>query len=284
MAKPLPSTARRRKIGRVLRQIREDAGLTLNAAGRSMERSGSSLSLIEKGIQQLRLRDLKHILDVYDVAPDTRAALMTLAEQQQQLGWWEEFKDTISPAARDYASLESNATHLDAYEMGFIPGLLQTEDYARVVMHAGQVENNPAQAERFVVYRMARQQILDRTRTPRLHVVIDEAALRRKRGRRQVMQEQLVKLIEQSRRDDISLQVLPFDVESDPGDVTSFQILDIGRPAVLSTVLIDHLTGSWFMEEESIIAAYRASFRRLSAAALGELDSQKLVQRIVSDL
>jgi len=284
MAESPPSTARLRKIGRTLRRIREDAGLTLNAAGRRMERSGSSLSLIEKGAQGLRLRDLKHILDVYDVDPDTRHALMTLAAQQHRSGWWDDFKDTVSPAARDYTSLENSADSIDWAEAGFIPGILQTEDYARAVIRAGLPEGQLSKAERLVAYRMAGQQLLSRPQAPRLRFVIDEAALRRIRGGRQVMRVQLNEMIERSRSDNITVRVVPFDCEVDPGYIGPFQILDVGRPPLLSVVLTDHLTGRSIIEDDSDITAYRAKFAKISAAALNENDSRTLIQQISSDL
>jgi transcriptional regulator with XRE-family HTH domain len=282
MAESPPSTARLRKIGRVLRQIREEAGLTLNAAGRRIERSGSSLSLIEKGTQLLRLRDLKHILDVYDVDSDTHHALMTLAAQQHQHGWWEDFKDTISPAARDYASLEWSATHLDAFEMGFIPGLLQTEDYARSIVRSDLREAKSDKLERFLEFRMERQQILDRPAPPQLRLVIDEAALRRTRGSRAVMHEQLRKLLDSSQKPHITIQALPLSCVDDLEVSATFWMLDINRPPLLSTVLLTHLTGRLHLESESDLERYRSAFEQLRASALSEADSQALIERIVS--
>ncbi|MFC5746087.1 helix-turn-helix domain-containing protein [Actinomadura rugatobispora] len=284
MAESPPSTARLRKIGRTLRQIREEAGLTLNAAGRRIERSGSSLSLIEKGTQLLRLRDLKHILDVYDVDPDTHHALMTLAAQQHQQGWWDDFKDTIPADALDYTSLENDATHLDAFEMGFIPGLLQTEDYARSIVRSDLEEAQTSKMDGFLAFRMRRQQILDRSAPPRLRLVIDEAALRRTRGGRTVMREQLFKLLDDSQRQHITVQVLPFSCREDPGVTATFWMLDVGRPPILSSVLITHLTGRLHLEGKADLERYSAAFDRLRTSALTEPDSQSLIKRLVSDL
>ncbi|XVQ13909.1 helix-turn-helix domain-containing protein [Spirillospora sp. CA-255316] len=282
MAESPPSTARLRKIGRTLRQIREEAGLTLNAAGRRIERSGSSLSLIEKGTQLLRLRDLKHILDVYDVDPDTHRALMTLAAQQHQHGWWEDFKDIASRSDLDIASLERDATTLDSIETGFIPGLLQIEDYALAIMRAHVPEITPAKADRFVAFRMARQQILDRADPPHVRLVLDEAALRRGRGAPEVMRAQLQRLLHESERERVSLRVLPFASTADPGVNESFWLLNIGKPSILSTVLITYLTGRLLLEDDASIDRYREAFRHIRAAALCETRSRDLIQRIIS--
>ncbi|MFI0349552.1 helix-turn-helix domain-containing protein [Actinomadura sp. 9N407] len=284
MAEPPPSTARLRKIGRTLRQIREDAGHTLKYAGRLIERSDSSLSLIEKGTQQLRLRDLKHILDVYGVGPDVHHALMTLAEQQQQSGWWEDFKHTVSPAALDHASLESSASTIDLSETSLIPGLLQTEDYARSVIRAGLIGDQLARTDRLVAYRMARQQALKSGHLLRLKVTIDEAALRRIRGGRQVMRAQLGKIVEEADRDNIKVHVLPFACEIDPSYIGSFQIISISRPAILSVVLMDHLTGRWILEEKSDVASYHEKFTHVVNTALDETRSRALIQGIASEL
>lgn len=124
------STVRLRKIGRDLRALREESGHTLKTAGRHLERSLSSLSCIENGLQWLRLRDLGFILDQYKVPTHLRAALMTLAEQELQSGWWDDYKDLISPQALGYASVEWDTADLISTETTFIPGILQTEDYA----------------------------------------------------------------------------------------------------------------------------------------------------------
>jgi hypothetical protein len=209
---------------------------------------------------------------------------MTLAEQQQQPGWWEDFKDTVSPGGIDYASLESDATHLDAFEMGFIPGLLQTEDYARSIIRSDLNEPKSGKLERYLSFRMARQQILDRPVPPELRLVLDEAALRRTRGGHAVMQEQLRKVLEHARKPHITLQVRPFSCADDPDVTASFWILDINRPPILSTALITHLTGRLLIECAADLTRYSAAFDRLRASALSEPHSQALIERILSGL
>lgn len=284
MSEETPSSARLRRIGRTLRDLRESQRLTLKAAGRRIERSSGSLSLIENGLQPLRLRDLKHILDVYEVPADLHAALMELAHQSRQDGWWTNFKDLLSPPDLDYASLEYDATDLDAFEMGFVPGLLQTEEYARAIMRSDLAEAQPARASRFVAFRMARQRILDKSTPPRLRVVLDEAALRRVRGGPQVMRAQLNRLLDESHRDHVTVQVLPFSCTTDPGVSDTFWTLDIGQPAIFSAVLITHLNGRWILENEADIIRYRDAFERVRAVALSETDSRALIHRVISAL
>jgi transcriptional regulator with XRE-family HTH domain len=278
------SSARLRHIGRTLRKIREDEGKTLSAVRRRLDRSPASLSAIENGLQPLRPRDLKYILYEYEVTDPLRGNLVELAEQEREKGWWLDFKDVLSPAALDYVSLEDHMAAIDVAEIAFIPGLLQTEAYARAVMLAGSRESRLDMVDRFVEFRMARQQVLRKPEPPRMRVTIDEAVLLRSRGGSDVMRAQLMRLIEESQRGNISLRVLPFSGVADPGFVGPFQVLDIGRPAILTLVFVDHLSGQWIVEEDTEINQYREKFERARGVALPETESRDLIHRIVSGL
>ncbi|MGH3391045.1 MAG: helix-turn-helix domain-containing protein [Actinomadura sp.] len=279
------SSARLRRIGRTLRELREEKGITLKTAGRRVERSSGSLSLIENGLQPLRLRDLKHILDVYEL-PDNalRAGLMQLADQARQTGWWTAFKDLATSSDLDYASLEFDATVLDSVDTQFIPGLLQTEDYARAIMRSSLTEGLLEKADQWVAFRMARQQILRSPNPPQLRAIIDKAALRRVKGGAEVMRAQLHRLVEESDHGHITVQVLPFSCTADPGVNGTFTMLEIGQPSVFGTVLIDHLTGRLTLDDETDLVRYRETFERASVVALSETDSRTLIQRITSGL
>ncbi|MCW2939910.1 MAG: DNA-binding protein [Actinomycetia bacterium] len=281
------SSTRLRRIGRALRELREESGSTLKKTGRQVERSGSSLSLIENGLQPLRSRDLKHLLDVYSADPTLRAALMTLVEQEiehKQHGWWLAFGDLLSAADRDYASLEYDASALDAVETRFVPGLLQTAEYTRAIIRSNPAMPRSEHAEQYVEYRMARQRILRRDDPPRLRVVIDEAALRRARGGPAVMRAQLHRLLEESHRESISLQVLPFSCTTETGVSAAFWTLEIGYPSILTVTLITHVTGRLLLEEERDLDAYREAFRRVREVSLSESESRAVIHRIISEL
>ncbi|WP_412517103.1 helix-turn-helix domain-containing protein [Actinomadura madurae] len=284
MSEATLSTTRRRKIGRVLRQLREEAGYTLKTAGKQLERSPSSLSQIENGVQWLRLRDLGFILDQYNVPTDLRAALMTLSEQDRQPGWWDAYRDLVSPEAIDYASVENNAARIMITETTYIPGLLQTEAYASA-LHQRQVpENPPEQIERWVAFRLARQQILQRSRVPRLDVTVDEAALRRVRGGRHVMRSQLRRLLNEMEKDYLHLHVLPLDVDPGPAYGGQFDLLEIGSPAILSIVLTDHLTGRWLLEGDTEVSRYKVKCIEVQSSALCQNASRDAIERIISEL
>lgn len=283
MTDTAPSTVRLRKIGRVLRRFREESGHTLKTAGRLLERSASSLSSIENGVQWLRLRDLGHILDQYNVPADLRAALMTLCEQELQPGWWDAYKDLISHEARDRVSLEHYASRIITTETTFIPGLLQTEDYARAVIRGIAPKQPPTSVERYVEFRLARQRILSDPPSPNLDVILDEAVLRRMRGGRHVMQSQLRRLLNQSELDNVALHVLPFAV--DPGNeyAGQFELVDVGAPPILSVGLTEHLIGQWTIEDDAGVLQYRNTFEQTRCLSLSETASRDLINRIISE-
>ncbi|MFA1548153.1 helix-turn-helix domain-containing protein [Actinomadura chokoriensis] len=283
MSEATLSTTRRRKIGRVLRQLREESGYTLKTAGSRLERSPSSLSQIENGVQWLRLRDLGFILDRYNVPTDLRAALMTLAEQDRQPGWWDAYKDLVTPEALDRASLEHDASRIISTETTFIPGLLQTESYARAVNFTRVPVRPDDVIDRYVAFRLARQKILRRDRPTSLEVVLDEAVLRRIRGGRQVMRSQLRRLLNESEQEHVLLQVLPLSVDPGPAYVGQFQLTELGNPTILSTVLTDHFTGQWILEDDKDIYQYHEKFTDLRTSALPESPSRELINRIISE-
>jgi transcriptional regulator with XRE-family HTH domain len=264
--------------------MREESGYTLKTAGHRLERSASSLSIIEKGMQSLRLRDLRHILDTYGAPPDLHQALMTLAEQEQHPGWWNDFKDLVTHQDRDYASLERDAAQLHGVETRFIPGLLQTEDYARAIAHSDPGERDANRTERFVAFRMGRQAILRSPHPPSMRMVLDEAALRRPWGGPDVMRIQLGSLLEKSHEDYVDLQVLPLSCAAESQVSGNFWLLDIGDPPIFSSILVDHIAGRWILEDEEDLRRYRKAFTRASSVALGESGTRALIEQIISEL
>ncbi|MEO3823734.1 helix-turn-helix transcriptional regulator [Actinomadura sp. B10D3] len=284
MSEATLSTTRRRKIGRVLRQLREEAGYTLKTAGKQLERSPSSLSQIENGVQWLRLRDLGFILDQYNVPTDLRAALMTLNEQDRQPGWWDAYKDLVTPEALDRVSLEHDASQILVGETTFIPGLLQTEAYAHTVIQGITPKHSETVIERFVEFRLARQNVLHQDPVTKLDVVLDEAALRRMRGGRQVMRSQLRRLVNQSELENVQLSILPLAIDAGSDYAGQFELLDVGRPPILTVVLTEHLAGQAIIEASPETAHYRVTFEQIRSLSLSETASRDLINEIISEL
>lgn len=193
MATLATPTVRLRRLGAELKRIREDAGLSLDAAGVRLGRSASSLSKIENGRVVLPRRDLTYILDCYDVTDEPlREMLYALARDGRKKGWWRRYADTLSPAAQDYMSLEADAAAVRTFQPLVVPGLLQSESYARAVIEAG-IPLGPRNVDRLLSIRMARQALLSAPSPPQIWLIIWEAVLRHTIGGRGVMAEQLAR-------------------------------------------------------------------------------------------
>ena len=278
---PREPSVRNRRIGMELRKMREERNLTLRAAGRLLERSPGSLSGIENG-QGVRARDLEYILGKYGIEdPAYREALLELARTARKSGWWHRHTRDLSPAAMDFISLEADANLIQTYEIIAIPGLLQTPDYASVLIEAGEP---PDGVERAVGIRIARQHILARPDAARFHFVVGEAALRYRVGGAEVMRAQLRRLLEISENDHVTIQVLPFEAGGHPGFSGPFTIVEIGTRGKLRVVRTQTPERMSYVEDVEDVRRFCVRFDRLSSAALPEADTQVLIHRIRSEL
>ena len=197
-------------LGARLRRLRQAAGITRDSAGNAIRASGSKISRLELGRTGFKQRDVSELLTLYGVADDAeRAVLLSLARQASSAGWWHTYSEVLPAWFEPYLGLEQAASVIRSYDVQFIPGLLQTPDYARAVARLADGLSE-AGADQLVELRMRRQQVLHRENPPHLWVVIDETALRRPIGGRAVMLAQVDHLIRMSRRAHITIQVMPF--------------------------------------------------------------------------
>ena len=197
-------------VGARLRRLRHAAGITRDDAGQAIRASGSKMSRLELGRTGFKPRDVSDLLTLYGLTDDAeRATLLGLASQANAPGWWHSYSDILPAWFEPYLGLEQAASVIRSYEVQFIPGLLQTPDYARAVARLSDGISE-ADAQQRVTLRMHRQQVLHRARPPHLWAVIDEAALRRPIGGRAVMAAQVEHLVMMSRRGHITIQVMPF--------------------------------------------------------------------------
>jgi transcriptional regulator with XRE-family HTH domain len=203
-------TAVRILLGARLRKLREAAGVSREDAGYAIRGSESKISRLELGRTGCKLRDVGDLLDLYQVSEGERATLLAMADSANAIGWWQQYGDAVPAWFAPYLGLEQAAEVIRCYEVQFVPGLLQTRDYARAVLQITAGENPELDTEQQVVVRMRRQQVLHRPRPPRLWAVIDEAALRRPIGGAAVARAQLEHLIEIARFSHVSIQVAPF--------------------------------------------------------------------------
>ena len=182
MAGTQSPTVRRRRLALELRRLRESAKLTCEEVAEQLECSASKISRVETGRVSVSPRDVRDMLQIYGVPESQREGLVQLARDSRQKGWWHAYSDTIQPHFATYLGLESAASEIRIYEVSLIPGLLQTEEYARTVISAGMVNSPRDDIERQVKLRMARQPTLTRDDPPKVWAVLDEAALRRRVG------------------------------------------------------------------------------------------------------
>ncbi|GAA2722255.1 helix-turn-helix transcriptional regulator [Actinocorallia aurantiaca] len=274
--RPSP-TVRSKRLARELRRLREERNLTIEqvATLAGNEWNPSTLGRWENGDRRIRPADLRGLLDVYEVADGARETLMTLAREARQRGWWQVYGDVLPSEYSSYIGLETEARSMRTYQQQLIPGIVQTEDYARAVIRATRPDDNDAAIDRRVAVRMDRQAVLEGKRPMSLWAVLDEAAVRRMVGGPQVMRAQLDRLAEIAERPGIQLQVLPFSVGAHAAMASSFVILGFESPDP-DVVYIDTGTSALFIEATTDVAAYRLTFDHLRASALAPGESQRL--------
>lgn len=215
MTMPGSPAVRRRRLAAELRAIRESTGKSGDRVAAALRWSPSKISRYELARTGLKVRDVEQLLDYYKVGDPRRALLLALAEDAAQKGWWEEHADKLSADYRQFIGYEHEASSILIWHVEVVPGLLQAESYARHIIRSyNQVEPTaPGLIERLVRVRMRRQQVLAREPAPRLSVVLDESALLRRVGDDAVMREQMENLARESDRPNVSLRVLPLDMQ-----------------------------------------------------------------------
>ncbi|MFV2020776.1 helix-turn-helix domain-containing protein [Micromonospora sp. LOL_023] len=284
------SMAARRRLGRLLTELREAKAITQEAAAEYIERVPSTLYRMETGKPGVRIRikqDIHGLCELYEVDAPTREALVQLAETTKIKGWYQPYHDLLVQTNFDsYIGLEQDASEIDTFESQLVPGLLQTERYARALVSVpDNRERDADEVERRVRMRLRRQEILTRTDPVRLDAVLSEAVLRQVVGGPAVMIEQLRHLATSSERPNITLRVLPFAAGLHDGLVSgSFVILrfpdDIESPVVYSDVL---LGGLWF-EAPSEVARFGRALTSISESALDQPASRDMIEQTAKEL
>jgi transcriptional regulator with XRE-family HTH domain len=283
MASAQSPTVRRRRLALELRRLREAAKLTCEEVAERLECSASKISRVETGRVSVSPRDVRDMLEIYGAPPDQRDSLVQLARDSRQKGWWHAYGDTVQPHLATYLGLESAAVEIRMYEVSLIPGLLQTEDYARAVIAAGTVNSPRADVERQVALRMERQR-LTRTSPPKVWAVLDEAALRRQVGGPEVMRMQLEYLLELTNLPNVSLQVIPFFGGAHPAMGRPFVILVFGERIDPDVVYLEDLTSALWVENVDEVDRYNVFFNHLRATALSFEDSAGLITSVLKQM
>ena len=244
-------------LGAHLRALRQRRGITREAAGRAIRGSHAKISRLELGQVGIKERDLEDLLTLYGATDEqARADCLALARQARTPGWWHQYSDVLADWFALHIGLEEAASVIRTYEVQFLPGLLQTEDYARAVIRLGYPNEEARTIDRMVELRMARQRLLRREGAPKLWAVVDEAVLRRPFGGPAVMRRQLEHLLEVAALPSVTLQVAPFAVGGIAAAGTPVTILRFPEPELPDTVYLEQLTGAVYLDKRADVDQY----------------------------
>jgi hypothetical protein len=277
-------TIRRMLVGAQLRRLRTGVGLTREAAAKAIRASEWKIHRLENGQVGFKERDIVDLLALYGVTdPDEVAAFLVLTREANAPGWWQRYGDVLPPWFRTYVDLESAATLIRTYEGQFVPGLLQTDDYIRALVHGAHLES-AEEVGRRVRLRMARQTLLTREDPPRLWAVVDEAALRRPVGGREVMRGQLERLLDASKLPNVTLQVLPFGAGAHSAMVGAFSILRFADQQLPDVVYLEHLTSALYLDKRDEVERYLDVMELLCIDSEPPAKTMDLLAKILNEL
>lgn len=285
------STVPRRQLGRYLHELREKAGLSVKVAAQQLERSGPTIWRIETGQTAVRSLEVEAMCRLYGASADLTEALMALARETKARGWWQSYGDAVPEWFDLFVGLEAAAKQLSWYESELVPGLLQTEDYARTLITADHPEEDDAEIERRVRLRIARQAILRRPIDPPvLQVALRESVLRCPVGGAKVMAEQLKRLAEASELPNVSLRLVSFAAGFQLGMLSgSFIILRFplnggGAESEPPTVYTDLFTGALYLDKPGEIERYSRAFGEIWETALEDAASRDLIRQSAEEM
>jgi transcriptional regulator with XRE-family HTH domain len=277
-------TVRRRRLAAELRRLREDRELTIDHVARELEMHPTTLSRIETGRRGILPRDLKPILEIYGIPGEERENLLTLARQARTRGWWQSYGDLLPSEYSTLIGLEAEAAEIRTYQHQLVPGLLQTEDYARAVIRIFRPSDTGAEIDWRVNVRMERQSRLSNEPPLSLWVVLDEAVLRRTVSGPAVMRRQLQHLAEIAEHPGVTLQVLPFAAGEHAAMVSPFVILRFPEPLDPDVVYLENHTSGLYVEEPPEVARYTLVYDHLAAMALSPRESIALLAQVAEGL
>ncbi len=272
-------------LGSQLRKLRESKGITREAAGYEIRASGSKISRMELGRVSFKERDVTDLLTMYGVSDSAeRDALIGLARQANNPGWWQHFGDVLPTWFQAYLGLEAAASLIRTYEIQFVPGLLQTPDYARAVIMLGHAGASADEINRRVDVRLQRQQILTRSGGPQLWAVIDEAVLRRPIGGVDVMRAQIEALIEASKLPGVRLQIIPFLAGGHAAAGGPFAILRFPEPELPDVVYVEQLTSAIYLDKREDVDHYAMAMERVCIDAEAPNHTPEILGKLLNEV
>lgn len=276
-------TIARWQLGSQLKALREAVGLSHLHVAEVLGCSESKIYKIEGGDVGIGRGDLMLMLDSYKVADEAvRRSILDLQKQGKQRGWWSRY-GTLPNNYAMYVGLEGAATTVRNFELAVVPGLLQTEEYARTVISA-YWPDSPDESERYVRLRMERQRCLAEDPPLNYWSIVDESVLHRETGNKEIMRKQLLHLVELSERPNITIQVLPFSEGWHPGTFGSFNILEFPEAIHTPVVYVETIAGDAYLERQDEIRRVSLAYTRLHVAALSASKSRELIAAAAKNL
>jgi hypothetical protein len=272
-------TLQRRRLGNEIRRLRETAGLAIDQVATQLYCSNSKIFRIEAGQVSATVRDVRDIIDFCGVNSEQRDALLALANQARQKAWWHAYKGM--PTLKMFVSYETAAASISDFQAIVIPGLLQVEEYAQLVIGDLMPNSDVQEIEHRVKFRMARQSLLTEVDPPEYRAILDEAVLRRVVGDRGIMRHQLHHLVEVSSLPNVTLQIVRFTAGSITSITGGFVILSFFGLDEPDIVHIEHTRGDLYFEGIEETKQHRQMFDQLQALALSSEDSVALLMELL---
>jgi transcriptional regulator with XRE-family HTH domain len=270
-------------VGARLRRLREERGISRADAGYTIRASESKMSRLELGRVAFKERDVSDLLMLYGVTdPEQRDAVLLMVEEANRPGWWRDYEDVMPNWFQNYVGLEEAAAAVRSYETHFVPGLLQTEDYARAVIASALPPPKGRDLDRGVALRMTRQRVLQREQPLNLWAVVDEAALRRQVGGESVHRAQLEYLVEASQAPNIAVQVLPLRSGTHAGG-GAFSVLRFAEADLPDVVYVEQLISAIYIDRVDHVERYTEVVHRLSVESLTPEASTHFIEKLLTE-
>jgi transcriptional regulator with XRE-family HTH domain len=278
-------TALRIMLGAQLRRLREARSVTREQAAEAIRATHSKISRLELGRSSFKQRDVADLLTLYGITdPQERETLLSFARQASTPGWWHQYGDVLPSWLGFYVGLEAAASIIRTYEMQFIHGLMQSEEYARAVILIANSDKRDDEIDRRVHLRMRRQQLLTQTGAPKLWSVLDEAALRRPPGGPQVMRAQLEHLLDLTTLPNITLQIVPFNAGAHPAAGGPFTLLRFPQPDLPDVVYLEQLNSALYLDKHAEVSDYTRIMDQLCIQAENVTSTRQMLSSLLKEI
>ncbi|MFJ4920769.1 helix-turn-helix domain-containing protein [Streptomyces sp. NPDC088725] len=265
-------------LSKQLRALREKAGLSREDAARLLRVTVATIRRMEMAEVALKIPYVQVLLPAYGVSDDEAEVFLRLADEANKPGWWQRYHDVLPDWFSGYVSLEEAAKTIRSYEPHFVPGLFQTEDYARAILTAGSVgQSDPAGIERHVALRLERQAQLTRPGAPNFWAVMDETVLCRPVGSTEVMRAQVDRLLDVTELPHVTLQIAEFASGHHPGTYSPFVLFRFAEPEVPDMVYIEYLTGALYLDRPHEVSEHMEAMDRVVAHAESAVRTRQIL-------